>query len=80
MKIPKVIYHYTTKETFLKIFDPEKTPELRMYPANQMNDPMECKWLLTSMKETIYLPRIPKECPSAFILSALEAQNDHSIK
>ena len=40
MDIPEIVYHYTTKETFLKIFSSD-SPELRMYPVNQMNHPNE---------------------------------------
>lgn len=70
----ETVYHYTKKDTFVKhIFKtPEKPkgnsteetivgqPELRMYPVNQMNDPMECKWLIRQLLDNIQLMAHPK--------------------
>ncbi len=71
-KMPDIIYHYTRKETFLKIFAQGQTPKLRMYPVNQMNDPMECKWLLDNLSKISIQPNIHKDTPTDQILAILE--------
>lgn len=75
----ETVYHYTKKDAFVKIFAPGGKPELRMYPIHQMNDPMECKWILNNLKDyTKYIHKLPSSLASK--LAKLDGASREEIK
>ena len=69
-KAPRVLYHYTSIESLIKIFDPTKdSVSLRFTEISHLNDPLEQKYYLQQFN---YDNELPQGAFYVFSLSALK--------